>query len=467
MNWDLMDVIETTGATPNRLPEGKIELTGISTDTRSLQKGELFVALKGERFDGHAFVDTAVSKEAGAVLVQDPAAARSEVPCLFVPDTLQAYGDLARAHRKRLKTHILALTGSMGKTTTKEMAAAILSRRFRVARTEKNENNRVGVPKTLLAIPPDTEVAVIEMGSNIPGEIALLTEIVQPDRALLTNIAPVHLERFRNLEGVRIEKSALFWRSPQGTVRCINRDNPGIKEIPLRREWPTLTFGTRVGTDVHADGITPLGLDGIRFSLSYRGEAIDIVLPLLGLHQVRNALAAAALGLLEGVPLSEIKTALEAFTPPKNRLEPFFTPTGSVILNDTYNANPVATVMALETLAMFKGSFTTVALLGDMLELGEEAARYHEEVGAACAANGIDLLGLTGDFRESILKGAVASGFNRDRIFTFDDESSLLARLSGCLESPAMILVKGSRALGMERYATALQSHLGGKGGTG
>ncbi len=463
MNWTLMEVIEATGATPNKMPAGNTALTGISTDTRALKAGELFVALKGERFDGHAFVTTAASKGAGAILMQDLIDDPIDTPCLFVPDTLRAYGNLANAYRRKLQTRFLAVTGSMGKTSTKEMTAAILSRRYRVAKTEKNENNRVGVPKTLLSVDPDMDAAVIELGSNIPGEIALLTEIVQPDRALLTNIAPVHLERFRSIEGVRLEKSALFWRSPKETTRCVNRDDPEIKKIPMRTEWPTLGFGTGDGAEVFASQVKPDGLNGTRFTLTHQGKSIDIVLPLLGTHQVRNATAAAALAIAEGVSLSDIKVALEAFHPPEKRLAPIVTPTGSVILNDTYNANPVATAMALETLAMFNNTYVTVALLGDMLELGEKAREYHETVGVQCAKLGIALLGVTGKFGNTIRKGAVAGGFDRNRIFFFEDEASLFRGLSPYLENTVIILVKGSRALKMERYVETLQAVFGEK----
>ncbi len=464
MNWTLMEVIETTGATPNKMPDENTVLTGISTDTRSLKTGELFVALKGERFDGHAFVSTAASKGAGAILAQDPIDDPIDIPCLFVPDTLRAYGKLANAYRRKLHTRFLAVTGSMGKTSTKEMAAAILSRRYRVAKTEKNENNRVGVPKTLLSVDPNMDTAVIELGSNIPGEIALLTEIVQPDRALLTNIAPVHLEHFRTIEGVRLEKSALFWRSPKETTRCVNRDDPEIEKIPIRSEWPTLGFGTDDRAEVFASRVKPDGLNGTRFTLTHQRESIDIFLPLLGTHQVRNATAAAALAIVEGVPLPDIKAALETFRPPEKRLAPIVTPTGSVIINDTYNANPVATAMALETLAMFNDTYVTVALLGDMLELGEKAGEYHEAIGLQCAKHGIALLGVTGKFGDAILKGAVAGGFDRNRIFFFEDETSLFRGLSPHIENTVMVLVKGSRALKMERYVEALQAVFGEKG---
>ncbi|RTZ90179.1 MAG: hypothetical protein DSY91_06705 [Deltaproteobacteria bacterium] len=321
MNWGIMEIIEATGATPDRLPKRLPVLTGISTDSRTVRKGELFVALKGPTHDGHQFVGAALARGARAILAQDPISVERKVPCLFVPDTLHAYGALASSYRKRLRARLSAITGSMGKTTTKEMAATILARKYKVAKTRENENNRVGVPKTLLSIEPDTDVAVIELGSNIPGEISLLAGIVGADRALVTNIAPVHLERFKTLEGVRIEKSALFWASPKETLRCINRDDPHIRKIPLKPEWPTLTYGTGKSSQVRATHVKPLGLEGIQFTLTAAGENIDISLPLLGTHQVKNALAAATLGILEGISLAEIKEALASFRAPGKRLE--------------------------------------------------------------------------------------------------------------------------------------------------
>jgi UDP-N-acetylmuramoyl-tripeptide--D-alanyl-D-alanine ligase len=465
MNWKLMDVIESTGATPNRLPEKHPVLTGVSTDSRTLKRGELFVALKGPNFEGHRFVDTAVKKGAGAILAQELVPCPKEVPCLFVPDTLRAYGALASTYRKNLKTKFLAITGSMGKTSTKEMAAAILGRKYRVAKTDKNENNRVGVPKTLLKISPETEAAVVELGSNIPGEIALLTEIIQPDKTLLTNIAPVHLEHFKTIKGVRIEKSALFWRAPGSALRCVNLDDSNIREIPLVEQWPTLTYGSEKEANVTVRDIIPQGLKGTRFRLTFRNENVEILLPLLGLHQVNNALAAAVLGLSEGIPLTEIKAALEEFHAPGRRLEPIFTPSGWVIINDTYNANPVATAMAIQTLAMFSPDYFTIALLGDMLELGEESDTYHERIGAECAKRNIGLLGLTGAWRESIRKGAVENGLETEKIFFFDDTSTLLRQLSSHFRKPAMLLVKGSNSLNMNRWVEAILAHIGEEGG--
>jgi len=459
MNWEIMEVIRTTGAIPNRLPKRLPRLTGISTDSRTLKRGELFIALKGSRFDGHQFVPAALEKGAGAVLAQDPVPCNNTTPCLFVPDTLAAYGTLANAYRKKLKTRFLALTGSMGKTSTKEMAAAILAKKYRVAKTDKNENNRVGVPKTLLGIGQETEAAVIELGSNIPGEISLLTEIVQPNCALITNIAPVHLERFKTLDGVRIEKSALFWRAPKNTLRCVNLDDENIGKIPLMGEWPTISYGSGKNAQVRAEGITPLGLEGTRFTLAVKGESVNISLRLLGLHQVKNALAAATLGVSEGIPLRAAKEALEAFHPPKGRLEQIPTASGSVILDDTYNANPEATKLALQTLAMFNPRYVTIALLGDMLELGEKAASFHKEVGTECARQGIKILGVTGNFRDSIRKGALENGFPEENIFFFDDEATLLDHLSRHLDKRVMILVKGSRGLQMDRWIEVLLSH--------
>ncbi len=465
MNWGIMEIIEATGATPDRLPKRLPVLTGISTDSRTVRKGELFVALKGPTHDGHQFVGAALARGARAILAQDPISVERKVPCLFVPDTLHAYGALASSYRKRLRVRLSAITGSMGKTTTKEMAATILARKYKVAKTRENENNRVGVPKTLLSIEPDTDVAVIELGSNIPGEISLLAGIVGADRALVTNIAPVHLERFKTLEGVRIEKSALFWASPKETLRCINRDDPHIRKIPLKPEWPTLTYGTGKSSQVRATHVKPLGLEGIQFTLTAAGENIDISLPLLGTHQVKNALAAATLGILEGISLAEIKEALASFRAPGKRLEAISTASGPVILNDTYNASPEATRMALETLAMFDTSYFTIALLGDMLELGEETAAYHEEIGAACAKNNLGLLGLTGAYRDSTRKGAIRHGFDKGKIFFFDDEDSLLKNLAPHLNKSAMILVKGSRALKMERWIEVILSKTGKRGG--
>ncbi len=460
-----MEIVEATGATPASLPDPSLVLSGISTDTRSLGRGELFIALKGEHYDGHHFVNVAVLKGAGAILVQRPDPVVQEVPQLFVPDTLHAYGKLAAAYRKKLKTRFIAITGSMGKTTVKEMAHAILSKRYRCAKTEKNENNRIGVPKTILRIPPDAETAIIEMGSNMPGEIALLTEIVQPDRAMITNTAPVHLEHFISPEGVRIEKGALFWRSPEHAIRFINQDDENIRKIPLKSEWIIQSFGREEESDVRGTQIVSLGLNGTRFTLSTPGSQIEINLPLLGVHHVNDAIAAASIGIIEGISLQEIKSALESFKGTKHRLEPIIVSPNIIILNDTYNASPVATIMAIRTLSVFHPTHTLIAILGDMLELGKAANHYHRKIGAECARAGIHVIGLIGTYAETIRTGAIENGFDESQIFYFENARQLLMHLTPYLDRPAVILVKGSNALHMEQWVKILLSALSEKGG--
>ncbi len=465
MNWTVTDIIKITGATPDRLPESSLPLTGISTDSRNLQKGNLFVALKGPNFNGHHFIRDAVSRGAGAVLAQEAPEVPTTVPSLFVPDTLTAYGALARHHRESLKTKIIAITGSTGKTTTKEMAAAILSKKYRTTKTEKNENNRVGVPKTLLAITPETEVAVVELGSNLPGEIARLTEIVLPDTALITNITPAHLEGFKTLAGVRVEKSSLFWRSPDHTLRIINRDDANIAAIPHLSSWQTLSYTMGQDADIRGTDVSPQGFHGIRMILHAAGKSTPVSLAFLGTHHAENALAAAAVGHAEGVPLDDIKEALESLRPPEARLSPIFTQKGPVILNDAYNANPASTAMALKTLGTFNTSRATIAILGDMLELGENEARYHEQIGELCAHLGIHLLCLIGSNREATRQGAIQAGFDAGKIFFFEDAGRLISILGPSFEQNSVILVKGSFALNMKQWIQALLGYLGEKEG--
>ncbi len=460
MNWDLMEIIDATGATPASLPSRPTVLTGVSTDSRSIRPGELFIALKGERFDGHRFIRDAISRGAAAVLAQEPDPIVHEVPQLFVPDTLTAYGKIAFAYRKRLKTRFIAITGSMGKTTVKEMTGAILARKYRTAKTEMNENNRVGVPKTLLGIDPESERAVIEMGSSIPGEIALLTEIVQPDAALITNTAPVHLERLLSLKGVRIEKSALFWCSPRQALRFVNRDDPGVRDIPIHSAWSIRTFAMESDADVRGIRPVSMGVKGTRFILSTRAAQVEISLPLIGLHHVRNAVTAAAIGVSEGIPLEDIRLALESFQGIEGRLKPVFASPDCLILNDSYNANPVATMLAVRTLAGLASGRTTVALLGDMLELGETAGRYHREVGRECARQKIHFLGLYGAHADDIRKGALDAGFDAEKVFLFETGDDLLRHLSPLLRQPVAILIKGSYALRMGRWVQLILAAL-------
>ena len=465
MRWKVTDIIKITGATPDRLPEASTTVTGVSTDSRTLQKGNLFIALKGPNFDGHHFIHDAVSRGAGAVLAQEVPEVPATVPSLFVPDTLSAYGALAQHHRKSLKIKIVAITGSTGKTTTKEMAAAILSKKYRTTKTEKNENNRIGVPKTLLGITPETEVAVVELGSNLPGEIARLAEIVFPDTALITNITPAHLKGFKTLAGVRVEKSSLFWRSPSHTLRLINKNDANITAIPRLSSWQTLSYATGKDADIKLAHVSPQGFKGTNLTLLTPDKSIRISLSFLGIHHAENALAAAAIGHAAGIPLNAIKEALESLRPPEARLSPIFTRKGPIILNDAYNANPASTAMALRTLGMFKTSHKTIAILGDMLELGENEARYHEQIGDLCAHLGIHALCLIGANREATRQGAIRMGFDANQVFFFENAAQLIHALDPHLGQKTVILVKGSFALNMKQWIQALLEHLGEKEG--
>jgi len=465
MKWKVTDIIKTTGATPDRFPEKSLTLTGISTDSRTLKKGSLFVALKGPNFNGHHFIHDAVSRGAGAVLVQEVPENPATVPALFVPDTLAAYGALARHHRKNLKTKIIAITGSAGKTTTKEMAAAILSKKYRTAKTQKNENNRVGVPQTLLAITPETEAAVVELGSNFPGEIARLTKITCPDTALITNITAAHLEGFKTLAGVRMEKSSLFWCSPDHALKIINRNDTNITAIPRLPSWGTLSYAMGQNADIQVSNVSQQGFNGTRLTLHAAGKSMSVALSFMGIHHAENALAAAAIGHAEGIPLADIKSALESLKPPESRLSPIFTRKGPIILNDTYNANPASTAMALKTLGAFNASHRTIAVLGDMLELGKDEAEYHEKIGELCAHLDIHVLCLIGANREATRRGAIQAGFNSGRIFFFENSGQLITTLDSYLDQNSVILVKGSFALNMKQWVQVLLGYLGEKEG--
>ena len=437
-------------------PDGPF--TGVSTDSRRVEPGQLFVALEGPRFDGHDFVAAALEAgAAGAVVRRGFSLPERPGACLFpVADTTRALGDLAAAWRREHSARVVAVTGSNGKTTTKEMLAAVLGRRHRVLRNRGNFNNHVGLPLTLLTLSGEHTAVVVEMGMNAPGEIARLTQIAAPEVGLVTNVGPAHLGRLGSLEAIAAAKAELYQGLGPGDTAVVNADDPLLAPWAGRLACRVVTFGSGEGAMVRA-GEADYGEAEVRFRLELPGAApCPVRLPVPGRHNLMNALAAAAAAWVLGLGSEEIAAGLADFAPVPGRFSPRRAPGGYTVIDDTYNANPASLAAGLEALAARREPGRRVLILGDMRELGPEAPRLHREAGGQAVAAGCALVWAVGRFAEEVAAGARAAGLAGARARAFADQRELAAAARESLRPEDVVLVKGSRSAGMERVVAAL-----------
>lgn len=460
--WRLAEVLAATGG---RLQGGTTTTTfgRISTDTRTLGAGDLFVALSGENFDGEAFVAAAVAKGAAGLLVSREPSPPQAVATVVVADTLRALGDLAAwRRRQRPGLRVLAITGSSGKTTVKEMTAAILARKLPLLKTSGNFNNLVGLPLTLLQLQPEQRLAVLEMGMNRPGEIARLTEIAAPDFACINNIQGAHLLGLDDIQGVARAKGELFAGLAPTATMIVNLDDPLVRALARRHPQKQITFGLHRRAQVRATYIRPKGEAGIDFTLKIGREQVRVSLNCVGRHNVVNALAAAALAHGVGLSLEEIRLGLAAFTPYDKRMQIERLAAGVRLVNDTYNANPASMLAALETVAGLGRGQRTVAVLGDMLELGGESVAAHRKIGEAVARLGFSHLLAVGSFAGEMVAAARAAGLAGKKCRVCADKDEIIGQLQALLKSGGLaegdwVLVKGSRGMRMEYVIAGLK----------
>ena len=446
MNWSLSQI---AAAVNGRLVGADVTVEGVSTDTRAIAKGALFIALAGERFDAHDFLDQAMAAGAGALLVADAGKLPAGVSAVVVDDTRLALGRLAAAWRARFALPVIAVTGSNGKTTTKEMIAAILkvAHGAAVLSTRGNLNNDIGLPLTLLGLSAAHRAAVIEMGMNHPGEIAYLAPIGAPTVALVTNAQRAHLEGMGDLDEVAREKGAIFSGLPAEGVAVINADDS------YAGYWRGVAAGRPVRSfaiDGAADVVGKVRQHGLEtaIDLSAPEGEVHIALRIPGRHNARNAVAAAAACLAAGVPLAAVAAGLESFSGVKGRLQRRAGKLGAEILDDTYNANPDSVRAGIDVLASTIGR--KLLILGDMGEIGEACAQYHDEIGGYAKSQGVDLLFALGE----ATKAAVRNFGDGARHFCHVDK--LIAAADKELGPDTTVLVKGSRFMKMERVADAL-----------
>jgi UDP-N-acetylmuramoyl-tripeptide--D-alanyl-D-alanine ligase len=441
----------------------QIQANGVSIDSRTIKKGNLFVAIPGERFDGHQFVSEVVNKGASVVVIskekinQVKQKELGQIPLLLVEDTKKALREIASWHRNKFEVPTVAVTGTNGKTTTKEMIAEVLSSKFKVLKSIKSYNNLIGVPLTLFELDEDVQVLVLELGMSSPGEIGILTQIAKPNFGVITNIGPAHLESMESLEKIARAKFELLDYMPLPHIAVLNADDEFLaKRIRDSRE-KTVSFGIKNKADFQANGLI-LGDEGyIGFKVNGR---LNIELKLLGEHNVYNALAAFAVGSLLGMDELKIKESLEKYTSFELRTELVRFDKIRVI-NDSYNANPVSMASALKTLKQMRIEGRKVAVLGDMLELGEKAFEYHFELGKSVAESGIDLLLTVGELSPAIAQGAQEHGMNPERIFAFDNNEEVSSYLAKNLQSGDLVLIKGSRKMKLEEVVLSLKTLYG------
>ncbi|MBN1466114.1 UDP-N-acetylmuramoyl-tripeptide--D-alanyl-D-alanine ligase [candidate division KSB1 bacterium] len=429
-------------------------LAGVSTDTRRVQPGELFVALRGDVYDGHEFVLAALAKGAVALLVDHHYVEQQEqLPrgtFIIVDDTLKAYQQLARFYRNKLSPTVVALTGSAGKTTCKEFIHAVLSEKYSVHRNARSFNNHVGVPATLLELTPQHQILVTELGTSHFGEIANLSFLVQPDVCLLLNIGYAHLEFLNDLDGVARAKMEIFAHAAADNIAIYNADDALLS----RQIFPSaekMTFAIKAPADVRAGDIRCD--ERACYAFTVRNAPFQLAIP--GRHNVYNALAAIAVGLQFKVPLARMAAAIARVTAVEHRMTVLHR-RDVTIIDDAYNANPGSCAVALETLADFQigAGGRRIAVIGDMLELGDCSQREHEKLAAVAQQNNVDALFLYGDASAATAERAKQLPFLY--VGHFKGQSDLAAELAGFLSRGDVVLVKGSRAMHMENVVHAL-----------
>lgn len=469
----LADVLEAITRNPVRTANANAVITEAAIDSRQVIPASLFVAIPGENVDGHDFIADAFKRGASFALIQKemPASFRtidlrttqslladstldlSAPLCLRVDNTISALQQIARFWRRKLDLRVIGITGSVGKSTTKEMIAEVLGTRYRTLRSPGNLNNEIGLPLTILRLGSGYERAVLEMGFYVPGEIQFLCDIALPHIGVVTNVGTVHAERAGSQEAIARGKGELVQALPSDGVAILNFDDPWVRRMEEKAKARVFFYGLSPEADLWADQIEGLGLDGIRFRLHYKGETIHSHVPMIGRHSVHTALRAAAVGLNDGLTWQEIFEGLTQGHA-QLRLVAVRSKTGALILDDTYNASPESMLAALNLLDEMDGR--KIAVLGDMLELGPYEKQGHEIVGMRAAQVARILLTL-GRRAHMLADAARRGGMKNSHIFEFEQAEPIMDWLNKNLTSNDAVLIKGSHGLRMDRITAALE----------
>ena len=461
--FDLADVLRwCDGEAKHGAPD--LEFTGVSIDSRTTSSGDLFVAVRGESLDGHRFVAAAAEQGASGAVLDDESAASGipdSLPIIVVEDTTRALGALAHGHRLRFDGPLVAITGSNGKTTTKEMTAAVLAIRGACLKTQGNLNNQFGLPLTLLSREASHENAVVEIGMNHRGEIAPLAAIAAPTVGVITNVGTAHIEYLGSQDEIALEKGDLVAGLPSTSTAVLNADDPRVLAQAERCQARILSFGLSEAAAVRGERVTPLGEQGFAFDIAFDGERCAVHVRGLGETTVINALAAAAAGIATGMPLRDVADGLARYEPVGGRMEKVTLPRNIIVINDTYNANPQSTAVALRSLSRLKGVSRGIAVLGDMGELGDTAQSAHRGNGRLVAELGLDYLFALGKWADETAQAAREGGMDPGRIVVARDHGEVFEAIRNILQGDDWVLVKGSRAMQMEKVVERLAGEIG------
>lgn len=455
------DVLDATGAVPLR---GALDrrLSGVCTDSRTLRPGELFLALRGPSFDGNRFAEKAALGGAGALLLRaDPALGTAHIPgdapLALHPDPKRALADLASWYRSTFRVPVIGVTGSCGKTTTKDIVRELFAPLFPVVASPSSFNNDIGVPLSILMAPRDTRMICLEIGTNHPGEIAALCRLARPSAGIITNIGAAHLEGLGSIEGVAREKGDLAASLPPDGFVVLNADCRFTPLVRQRTSARVITFG------IGGEGESDLQASDLLFhsgGTTFRLGAREITSPLLGTHNVQNLLAALGVALGLGIDLEQVLPQVAALQGGAQRMERIEL-ADCTVFDDTYNSNPQALRAAVRVLAGLHGYRRRVLVLGDMLELGALAAELHHQVGVDAARSGVDLLVLVGELARAAGAGALEAGLARECVVHFDGSEAAAGGIGALVQADDAVLVKGSRMLRMERIVEALRQERG------
>lgn len=435
-------------------------ITRVSTDSRQITPGTMFVALKGEHYDGHDFLSNAIEAGASAVLVSGrepylPSECRTAV--ILVDDTLLALQNLAASYRQLFSLPVIAITGSVGKTTTKDILADCLASCFHTLKTQGNFNNEIGLPMTLFNLQPEHQAAVLEMGMRAPGEISHLASLLDPDYAIITNVEPVHLETMGTLENIARAKCEVLEFINRNGFALLNGDNELLMHTADSYDCKKYYFGYKDGNDIQIESLVNDGR-GIQVKLKLFADEAEFYLPLPVNQLAFNLAAAAGMAYLLGVGSNEIKASLKDFRPGGNRMNIIPLEAGGVFIDDSYNANPVSVMAALEACQQISQGRRKVAVLGDMLELGSYEKEGHFKAGQKAAEVGIDILVTIGKLAQYYKEGAIERGMEESRTHHFDNREAALEWLKIHVSTADVVLVKASRGMHLDKLAEGLIS---------
>ncbi len=429
-------------------------VTGISTDSRKIRPGDLFIPLTGEKFDGHDYIRGAFEQGAAAALTQREIPGLNGKPLILVKDTLKALQALAASYRSRFTIPFVGITGSVGKTSTKEMVACALGVKYNVLKNEGNLNNEIGVPLTIFNLNEGHEAAVVEMGMSGFGEISALTAIVRPKVGIITNIGISHIEKLGSRQNILKAKLELLEGLQPDGLLILNGDDvllSGVKGLLPQR---SVSYGLEEGVDYLAFNVKSYGESGVEFDITVEGRDYTVKVPAPGMHNIYNALAAVAAGCELGVPMEDLLQGISRFVPGKMRMN-IIKANGLTVINDAYNSSPQSVKAALDVLEELEAG-RRVVVLGDMLELGEWSAQAHLETGRQAAGMKLDYIVTSGTCASDIVKGAAEAGFPAERLAAFPDNASTLEYLTKIVQKGDAILVKGSRGMKMEEIVHSL-----------